>query len=199
MGLWGNQDNESGNQKPVFANTSSISVESTINGVAANTDKHYGIVMGVSATEMAAHRGKAQHAGWVSVKYGTGPIKQLVLTSGGEGINAAGYLLVTDASAHGKGASFNASFTIANAQNSLQSFSSNARLNTISSITLVNGGSGFSQAAQLTFRTNGANIAAPVITAVLGGRGDRLQSETLVAMRSIVGDDPADNVVFSGV
>jgi hypothetical protein len=199
MGLWGNQDNASGNQKPVFANTSNISVESTINGAVANTDKHYGLVMGVSATEMQAHRGKAQHAGWVSVKYGTGPIKSVVLSNGGRGINSAGYIIATDTSAHGQGTGFNATFTIANSLNSLQSYSSNSMLNTVSSITIVNGGSGFSKAAELTFTTNGDSIDEPVITAVLGGRGDQLRSETLVAMRSIVGDDPRDNVVFSGV
>lgn len=198
MGLWGSLDNASGNQKPIFANTSNATSESTINGSVANTYKHYGMVMGVSATEMAAHPDRAQHAGWVSIKYGTGPVTAIA-ASGGSGINAAGYLLLTDTSPHGQGTGVNASFTIANSQNTLQSYSANSAWNTISTITIVDGGSGWSNASEITVTTNGANTSLPTFTVSLGGRAGRIQSETLVAMRNITGDDPADNVVFSGV
>lgn len=199
MSLWGNLDHVSGNQKPLFANTSNISSRSTIHGAAANTKKYYGKTMGVSATEMAAHSGKTQHAGWVSVKYGTGPITSITLEDGGEGINSAGYILVTDESAHGKGTGFNASFTIANSQNTLESFSDVPELNAISSITIHDSGSGFTDASSLVFTTNIDSITEPTITVTLGGRAGRLQTETLVSMGSISGDDPKDNVVFSGV
>jgi len=201
MSLWGNLDNATGNQKPVFANTSNAYSNSTINGTVANTDTYYGSVMGVSSGEMANTSTKPQnpqHAGWVSVKYGTGPVTGISV-SGGTGINAAGYLLITDISAHGQGTGANISFTTANAQNALQSYSSNAQLNTYGTFTVVNGGSGFSNASALTVTTNGANIALGTFTVTLGGRAGRIKTETLVAMGSITGDDPRDNVVYTGI
>lgn len=201
MSLWGNLDHVSGNQKPVFANTSNSTSNSTINGTSANTDQYYGLMMGVSAGEMANSAGKPQipqHAGWVSVKYGTGPVVSIA-ASGGSGINAAGYLTFTDISAHGQGKDANASFTIANSQNTLQTYSTNSAWNTISTITVASGGSGWSNASAITIRTNGSNTTLPSFTVTLGGRAGRIKTETIVAMGSITGDDPTDNVVFSGV
>lgn len=202
MALWTNKDYVTGNGKPKFANTSNAYSNSSINGTAANTNAYYGIVAGVSTTEKTVANGKAQnpaHAGWVSLKVGTGPIKSISITSRGTGINAAGYILVTDSSVLGQGTAANISFTIANSQNSLQSYSSNSTLNAISTITVVNGGSLFSNASALTFRTNGANTTAPVLSAVLGGRAGRIQTETLIAMGSMTFDDPRDNVYFTGI
>lgn len=199
--LWGNKDYFTGNNKPLFANTSNISSTSTIHGSAANTNTYYGNVYGVSATELDQTQGAAnhpQHAGWVSVKVGTGPIKTISEILG-SGINAAGYLIITDGSALGSGTGANISFTIANSQNSLQSFSSNSYLNAISTLTIVNGGSGYSNASQLTIRTNGANTSLPTFTVELGGRAGRYSAETLVAMGSITFDDARDNVYFSGI
>ena len=137
--LWGNKDYSTGNNKPLWANTSNSTSNSTINRAAANTMKFYGIVAGVSATEQQAVQTATstphpQHAGWVSLKPGTGPITGITVT-GGTGINAAGYLTITDTSAWGNGRSANISFTIANSQNSLQGYSTNSTLNTISTIT----------------------------------------------------------------
>lgn len=199
--LWGNKDYNSGNNKPLFANTSNSTSNSTINGTAANTNAYYGIVAGVSATELDASQGAAnhpQHAGWVSLKIGTGPITA-VSVSGGSGINAAGYLTVTDLSAWGQGANANISFTIANSQNSLQGFSTNSAWNTIATCTVVSGGAGYSNASAITIRTNGANTTLPTFTVTLGGRGGRYSAETLVAMGSMTLDDARDNVWFSGV
>lgn len=199
--LWGNKDYNSGNNKPLFANTSNSTSNSTINGTAANTNAYYGIVAGVSATELDATQGAAnhpQHAGWVSLKIGTGPITA-VSVSGGSGINAAGYLTVTDLSAWGQGANANISFTIANSQNSLQGFSTNPAWNTIATTTVVSGGAGYSNASAITIRTNGANTTLPTFTVTLGGRGGRYSAETLVAMGSMTLDDARDNVWFSGV
>jgi hypothetical protein len=199
--LWGNKDYNTGNNKPLFANTSNSTSNSTINGTAANTNQYYGIVSGVSTTELDATQAAAnhpQHAGWVSIKVGTGPIRA-ISASGGTGINAAGFLTITDGSALGQGTGANISFTIANSQNSLQSFSTNSTLNTISTMTVVNGGSGFSNTANITIRTNGANTTLPTFTIELGGRGGRFSAETLVAMGSMTSDDARDNVWFSGV
>ena len=201
MSLWGNADYPSGNQKPLFANTSSAYSNSTINGTKANTNKFYGIVAGVSVTEQTATASlpqHPQHAGWVSLKIGTGPIKSISAT-GGSGINAAGFLTFTDGSSLAQGANFNASFTIANSQNTLQAYSSNPAWNTISSITLVNGGDGFSNVSAVTIRTNGSNTSLPTFTITLGGRAGRISTETLVSMGSITLDDPRDNVYFTGI
>lgn len=203
MPLWGNKDYNTSNNKPLYANTSNAHSNSTINGTAANTNKYYGVVAGVSVTEQAAitTAGKAQqpaHSGWVSLKVGTGPITDIT-ASGGSGINANGFLIITDTSVLGAGANANISFTIANSQNSLQNFSTNSEWNTISTLTVVNGGDGFSNASSLTVRTNGANTSLPTFTVTLGGRAGRIQTETLVAMGSVTFDDPRDNVYFSGV
>lgn len=200
--LWGNLDTASGNQKPVFANTSNVQSNSTIHGSAANGNGFYGMTMGVSTGEQANSVGKPQqpaHSGWVSVKYGTGPVASMNISNGGLGINAGGYLLLTDLSAHGQGAGFNASFTIANSQNTMQSFSTNPLLNVVNTITIINGGTGWSNASAINVRTNGTNVSYPNIQITLGGRGGRVKTEVLVASGSISGDDPRDNVVFSGI
>ena len=200
MSLWGNLDNATGNQKPLFANSTNSSSSSTINGSAANTNAYYGNMYGVSVTEQqntARHDGS--HAGWVSQKIGTGPVSRIDIVSGGAGINAAGYLLISDNSYLKQGAGFNASFSIANSQNTLQSYSTNSAWNVINSITIVNGGTGFSNVSALNVRTNGSNTTWPNLSITLGGRAGRFTMETIVAMGSITGDDPLDNVYFSGV
>jgi hypothetical protein len=199
--LWGNKDFVTGNNKPLYANTSNVTSNSVINGTAAGDIKFYGIVAGVSAGEHTRANSTPQqppHAGWVSLKVGTGPITDISV-SGGEGINAAGFLLITDTSVLGSGANANISFTTANAENVLQSFSTDPSLNTYGTFTIVNGGDGFSNASAITIRTNGANTSLGTFTVTLGGRAGRVQSETLVAMGSMTFDDPKDNVWFTGI
>lgn len=200
MSLWGNLDNATGNNKPLYANTTLVASNSTINGTAANKNKYYGAVAGVSVTEEERANSLPQHpthAGWVSLKVGTGPITSITAT-GGSGINAGGFLTVTDGSTLAIGANANISFGIANSQNTLQAYSTNSAWNTISTLTIVNGGDGFSDASALTFKTNAPNTTLPTFTVTLGGRAGRIQTETLVSMGSITGDDPSDNVFFTG-
>lgn len=199
MPLWGNLDNATGNQKPLFANTSNVYSNSTINGTAASGNKYYGKMMGVSATEQGAVTKHGAHAGWTSQKIGTGPIKSLAISGAGTGINAAGFLLFTDTSVLGTGANVNVSFTIANTQNVLQAFSTNPAWNGVNSVSIVSTGDGWSNSSQITVKTNGANTTLPTFSITLGGRGDRVNYETIVAMGSITGDDPRDNAFFSGV
>lgn len=201
MSLWGNIDYPTSNLKPVFANTTNASSNSTINGTSANTNQYYGIVAGVSASETERANSLPQHpthAGWVSMKIGTGPIASISV-SGGTGINAAGYLTITDTSVLGQGKDANISFTTANSQNTLQTYSTNSTLNTFGTFTIANGGSFYSNSAAITIRTNGANTSLGTFTVTLGGRAGRIQTETLVAMGSITLDDPRDNVYFSGI
>ena len=84
MPLWGNIDYATGNNKPVWANTSNLTSNSTINGTAANSYTFYGSTYGVSATEQSNAGAKhPQHAGWVSQKIGTGPVSYTHLRAHG--------------------------------------------------------------------------------------------------------------------
>lgn len=198
MSLWGNLDGITGNNKPEYANTTYRISNSTINGSKANTSKYYGAVYGVSATEQANTLAKAdghhsQHAGWVSQKIGTGPVASIAITSGGQGYNAAGFLTISG----GGDGTINVSYTIANSLNSMQSYSSNARQNTIASITINSPGAAFNVAP--TVIAGGSNIAPATFRVTLGGRAGRVQYETLVAMGSMTGDDPGDDKYFPGI
>lgn len=197
MPLWGNKDYATGNNKPVYANTTYLISNSTINGPKANTAKYYGAVWGVSPTEQANTLARAdgshpQHAGWVSQKIGTGPIQSITITSGGQGYNANGFLTISG----GGDGNVNVRYTIANSQNTLQSYSSNARWNAISTLTIINDGAGFNTAP--TVIAGGSNIAAATFSVTLGGRAGRQSYETLVAMGSITEDNSADDKYFPG-
>jgi hypothetical protein len=208
MPLWGNIDYPSGNQKPLFANTSNVSSNSTINDTAANTDQYYGLVMGVSPTEMTTAEGqpyRPQSSGWVSLKIGTGPITTVSISDPGSGINSSGFIVITDTATDttsdivgtvGSGA--NISYTIANTQNTLQAYSTNSAWNGINTLTVVNGGSGYSNVSRIIYTVSGSNTTQPTLSITLGGRAGRFRTETLVAMGSITGD-AQDNQYFSGV
>jgi hypothetical protein len=190
MSLWGNKDYPSGNQKPLFANTTLTTSKSTINNGVANTDKFYGAVAGVSVTEQQRANNVGgpipQHAGWVSVKVGTGPITGVTITDGGD-VTANGFIILKDNSVLGKGANANIAYTVSNTDN-------------VVSVTIINGGDGWSNAAAIGYAvTDSSNVTQPTLTFTLGGRAGRIKTETLVAMRSITLDDPSDNVFFSGI
>ncbi len=190
------------NNKPKYANTSNIQSNSTIHGVAANTVKYYGRVFGVSATEAGNTTGdgpKVVHPGWVSQKIGTGPVASITLLNGGQGYNSNGYLTVTDTSVYGKGVEANIFFEIANSRNTLQPFSTNAYWNVVTSIVVRNGGRLYSDSGAVELSFPATPITAASYTVNLGGRGDRTNYETLVAMGSITGDDPAANTFFPGI
>lgn len=177
MPLWGNLDNATGNNKPKYANVAST--------------------MGVSVTEKSNAQAIAAgnippHSGWVKQTLGTGGITSITITSGGTGINAAGYLTISG----GGGTGANASYTTANSQNTMQSFSTNPAWNVVASIVLNSPGTGYTSAPTITYV--GANTTRPALTAVMGGRTGRKFYETLVATGTITGDDTADNTYFPG-
>jgi len=206
MPLWGNIDYLSGNNKPKFANTTNTWSKSTIhgNGYTANTDAYYGVMFGVSATEKNASTegAKVVHPGWVSQKIGTGPVASVDWT-GGTGYNSAGYILLTDTSVLGDGTGANISFTTMNSENTLQSYSTNANWNVISTITVNAGGTGWSDSGNVTYQyaalDDGNPIGNATFTFIFGGRAGRKNYETIVAMGSITGDDPRDNATFIGI
>lgn len=175
MSLWGNLDNATGNNKPKYSNTATT--------------------FGVSVTEAAntlVDGNKVAHSGWVLQSIGTGPIATVTITSGGTGINAAGFLSISG----GDGANANISYAIANSQNTLQSFSTNPAWNVVASVTLNSPGDGFTSAPTVVY--NGANTTRPTFTVTVGGRAGRRFYETLVATGSITGDDSADDTFFPG-
>jgi hypothetical protein len=206
MSLWGRRDLPSGNQKPLFANTSNATSRSTIHGNAnnvANSVTYYGNVLGLSAAEEANTRGegpKAVHAGWVSQKIGTGGIVGVRIVSAGQGYNANGFLVISDTSVHGQGATANISFGVANTVNINGGVAvGNALQNGIVRVSIVNPGRGFSNVSFITANAIGSNITGAVFAVTLGGRAGRTNYETLVAMGSISEDDPRDNAFFTGV
>lgn len=190
--LWGNKDYPSGNQKPLFANTTLTTSTSTINDGVANTNKYYGAVAGVSAGEQSRANTKApipQHAGWVSLKVGTGPITKVSLTNAGSNVFSNGFIKLTDGSALGTGANANISYTV------------NTVTNTIGSVTIVKGGDHWSNVQAISYNVTSyvANTKLPTLSITLGGRSGRITTETLVAMGTITLDAPSDNVFFAGV
>lgn len=175
MPLYGTLDNATGNNKPKYANTSSV--------------------FGVSATEEANTLGdgsRVAHAGWVQQTIGTGPLAGIAISNVGSGINSAGFLSITG----GGGSGANASYAIANSQNTLQSFSTNPAWNVVASVTINDPGSGFTSAPTITYL--GANTIRPLFVSTVGGRAGRRSYETLVASGSITGDDTADDTFFPG-
>jgi hypothetical protein len=175
MSLWGNLDNPTGNQKPLFSNTSTT--------------------YGVSVTETANTLGdgpKVTHSGWVKQSIGTGSITSISINVAGTGINSVGFLTISG----GGGSNANISYTTANSQNTLQTYSSNPAWNVIASLVINNPGDGFTSAPTVTF--TGANITLPTFIATVGGRAGRRFYETLVATGSITEDDSADDTYFPG-
>jgi hypothetical protein len=196
--LWGNVDGPTGNNKPKYANTSNLTSNSSTHGyLIANTNAGYGVVFGVDVTEKGTSEGqRIAHPGWVSQKTGTGPIIGVALINGGSGYNSGGYLTVTDTSIYGKGDEANISFTIANTRNTLQNYSENAEWNVVHTIVVNAGGSLYSDSDQVELSFPDTPITEASYTIVLGGRGDRKNYETLVAMGSMTGDDIADSSTF---
>jgi hypothetical protein len=204
MSLYGNRDLASGNQKPLYANTSNAYSSSTIVGDAvANTAKYYGNVVGISENEAGNTSGEGKrlaHAGWNSVKLGTGPVTNVVVLTAGTGINADGFLIITDAEKWGGGgSSANISFTFANTANDNINPATLPVNNGVATIAVVDGGSGFHNASSLSVKvSNAANTTQPTVTITLGGRAGRFSTETLVASGSFTDDDVRDDSYFPG-
>jgi hypothetical protein len=175
MPLWGNQDNETGNNKPLYSNTATT--------------------YGVSVTEEANTSGdgsKVAHSGWVKQTIGTGGLSAITIDNAGAGINAAGFLTISG----GGGSDANLSYTTANSQNTMQTYSTNPAWNVVASVVINNPGTGFTSAPTITY--TGANSTRPTFTATVGGRAGRRFYETLVATGSITGDDSNDDTYFPG-
>ncbi|MGI9215007.1 MAG: hypothetical protein ACR2HS_05080 [Gammaproteobacteria bacterium] len=182
MALW--NSNDQANNAPKYT---------VVAGVNANGEQMFGNtqvsafvteqatgIFGVDTTEAGILTGegkKVAHAGWNLRKAGSGPVTGIIITGGNVNYNTNGFITFT--STNGSGA--NASYTV------------NTVSNTISTITLNSGGSGYTEAPTAT-AANATGVNSATFTLTMGGRAGRVQYETLVAMGSIAGD--AEDTIF---
>ena len=184
MALWSNTDAAAsapeGNSATGFAAT----------GVAANgytmwantrpsvftTNQQVG-VFGVDTTEQTLSAtgtlsGHPQHAGWVLRKAGMGPVLSITANSGAYGTNS----FVTFAGGGGTGVTAANATVVVNGTG------------LITSIT-VNSGGLYANTPVATPTSGNA-----VFTLVMGGRANRVMSETIVAMGSLTSDGSDDTI-----
>lgn len=188
MSLWTKSDASAGAPKhpgvAAVGNASGSSLFGNTQIAAFNTDVRQAVgVFGVDTTEQgvsASSNTHPQHAGWVLVKQGTGPVVSITANTGAVASN--GYLTFTNG---GTGAVHaNATVTV-NASNY------------IVRITL-NEANGFIGGNYLVAPTVG-QVGNASLTITMGGRAGRRQTETLVATGTIgtAGTaDAADDAIF---
>jgi len=182
MALWGSLD--ASNNAPKQTDTTGYG--GTTPQVTANGQVYYANtaigaysarqaigIFGVDASEQGtatAATGVPQHAGWVIRKVGTGPIVSITANAGAVGTNS----FITFSGGNGIDGSGS---TAANASVSVNT------AGYITSITINNPG--------LYANTPVATPASgnAVFTVTMGGRANRVQTETLVAMGSMTGDN----------
>lgn len=185
MRLWGNIDDPTGNNKPAYANTSNITSNSSINGVAANTlyPAVYGVSKGETANTLTYEKG-VQHAGWVSQKVVSGSVLRIKSTDAGNLVNiatATGFITFTNGA--------NSAGDMATVTNANASFTITAN---VLSITIKNGGEyRIPPTASIT------NVTSNLAVTMTDRTGVR-KYETLVAMKGLTGDDTKDNFWFPG-
>ena len=178
MSLWGNLDAANnapkqsamtgygGNTPQVTANAQVYYANTQVGAfIAGEAIGVFGIDASEQALLPAANLGKPQHAGWVVRKVGTGPIASLSANSGVFGTNAA----VTFTGGGGSSANAYAYF--------------DGTTGALVRIQLNNGGTGYGTTPTATIAGSNASI-----TVVMGGRANRVHTETLVAMGSMRGD-----------
>ena len=187
MSLWGNLD--AANNAPKSSATAGYGGSTP--QVTANAQVYYGNtkvdafitnaeigVFGVDATEQAltltaaATKSHPAHAGWIVRKAGMGPVESITANSGAVASN--GYI------------TFSGGSTVTGSGNT----AANARIfvNTagyVVNVTVVTPGL-YANTPVVTGTTGNA-----VYTVVMGGRANRVQTETLVAMGSMYGDGTA--------
>lgn len=180
MALWTNVDESAGAPKGSADGFAATGVAATGSDLISNTtisafttNQAVG-VFGVDTTEQsvsASAKVHPQHAGWVLVKQGTGPVVSITANTGAYGAN--GYLTFTGGGTSNTTA--NATITVNN----------NGSIN---SITINDGGK------YITTPTARPASGNAVYTVTMGGRANRSHTETLVAMGSMSGDD--EDVIF---
>jgi hypothetical protein len=160
MPLWGNRDFTSGNNKPLYANTSNVYGIDTSESIAAN------------------NAFKRTTPGWVEVTRGRGYVRGVAIANAGANITSAGFVTI-----NGGGA-----YTPANI-----SYTVNTTTNTVNSVTLVSGGDGYLNVANAIVANTGVGYPAR-IELIMGGRFGRNVTETLVVIKSMVGDSDGSTI-----
>jgi hypothetical protein len=182
MALWGNLDAQ--NNAPKQTDTTGYGgnkPQVTANGqvyyantqIGAYIDKAAIGIFGVDTTEQGTAttgQGVPQHAGWVLRQVGMGPITSITANAGAVGVNAT----MTISGGNGIGATTgNTPATVVVSVNTA---------NYITSVAVVNGGL-YANTPSLNAMSNA------VFTITMGGRANRVHTETLVAMGSMTGDN----------
>ena len=190
MSLWGNLD--AANNAPVSSamagyggNTPQVTANAEV--YYANTklgsfsDNQAIGIFGVTAAEQAnsstvASTGVPTHAGWVTRRVGMGPVATITANAGCVAVNST--ITIVANSGFGN--------TGSNGRSTIIPVVATISVNTagyISTITIVNPGL---YANTPILRPNTGNA---VFTVTMGGRANRVTTETLVAMGSITGDN----------
>lgn len=188
MALWGNLD--AANNAPKQTDTSGYGGSTP--QVTANGQVYFGNtktdafitnaqigVFGVDSTEMGITTGEApaaQHAGWNIRKAGMGPV--LTITANTGSVSANGFITFSGGSKFAGSGN-----TAANARIYVNS------AGYIMNVTVLSGG--------LYANTPVATAASgnAVFTITMGGRANRVQYETIVAMGSMTGDGSDDPIL----
>ena len=190
MSLWGNLD--AANNAPVSSamagyggNTPQVTANAEV--YYANTklgsfsDNQAIGIFGVTAAEQAnsstvASTGVPTHAGWVTRRVGMGPVATITANAGCVAVNST--ITIVANSGFGN--------TGSNGRSTIIPVVATISVNTagyINTITIVNPGL---YANTPILRPNTGNA---VFTVSMGGRANRVQTETLVAMGSMTGDN----------
>ena len=174
MSLWGNLDQA--NNAPKSTDAGGLGVSANGEVLFGNTQVSAYVtnaalgVFGVDATEQAlATANKSAHAGWVLRKAGTGPIVEISANTGSYSPDGNVYLTFS-------GGTANAQIT------------TNSVSKLITGVVVNDGGSYFTAP---TATAVNANVS---FTITMGGRANRVQTETLVAMGSVSGD--AEDTIY---
>jgi hypothetical protein len=156
MPLWGNKDQANNAPKYKILSTS------------PNTgiDLFGTQIVGLDDGEIQTGH-KADHAGWVRVQRGTGPVASITITAGGSGYSNADTVKVS-------GGTTNAAATLTT--NSTGG---------IATVTLTNGGAGFTNTSGSTLAITTANGTGANLAFTLGGRANRVQTEVLVTQTAM--------------
>lgn len=185
MSLWGNLD--AANNAPKHGDTAGYGGNTP--QVSANTQVYYANtktaafmsgsaigVFGVSASEQinataSANTllGKPQHAGWVVRKTGMGPVISIAANTGAVGVNSS----ITFSQGNGRDGTGSTPATATVAVNTAGH---------IIAVTVTSGGL-YANTPIATANTGNASF-----TVTMGGRANRVTTETLVAMGSMTGD-----------
>ncbi len=190
MALWGNLD--AANNAPI--SSAMTGYGGTTPEVTANSQVYYANtklgsfsdnqaigIFGVSAAEQANSRtvastGTPTHAGWVTRRVGMGPVATITANAGCVAVNST--ITIVANSGFGN--------TGSNGRSTIIPVVATISVNTagyISTITIVNPGL---YANTPILRPNTGNA---VFTVSMGGRANRISTETLVAMGSMTGDN----------